>query len=131
MFKRSFCLLVAMFGAMELTGCASIVDGTTQSVSIKTTPVEGARCTLTNNKGKWFVDSTPGSVTVHRSYEPLYVICQKIDYSKGKLDYNSKTKPMVFGNILFGGIIGAAIDIGDGAAYRYPQIITVPLEPKK
>jgi hypothetical protein len=32
---------------------------------------------------------------------------------------------MAFGNIIFGGIIGGAIDAGSGAAYDYPPLITV------
>ena len=32
---------------------------------------------------------------------------------------------MAFGNILFGGVIGAAVDVGTGAAYDYPPLITV------
>ncbi|MGH7102245.1 MAG: hypothetical protein ACREFJ_07590, partial [Acetobacteraceae bacterium] len=39
----------------------------------------------------------------------------------------SSTKGMAFGNILFGGLIGAAIDVSDGAAYVYPALITVPM----
>lgn len=32
---------------------------------------------------------------------------------------------MAFGNILFGGVIGAAVDAGSGAAYDYPTLISV------
>jgi hypothetical protein len=32
---------------------------------------------------------------------------------------------MAFGNILLGGVIGAAVDVGTGAAYDYPSLITV------
>ena len=37
----------------------------------------------------------------------------------------SGTKAMAFGNILFGGIIGAAVDTSTGAAYDYPDLITI------
>lgn len=33
---------------------------------------------------------------------------------------------MAFGNLLFGGVIGAGVDIGTGAAYDYPNLISVP-----
>jgi len=32
---------------------------------------------------------------------------------------------MAFGNIIFGGVIGAGVDISTGAAYDYPSLITV------
>lgn len=34
---------------------------------------------------------------------------------------------MAFGNLKFGGLIGAGVDIGTGAAYDYPQVISIPL----
>ena len=39
----------------------------------------------------------------------------------------SSTKAMAFGNILLGGVIGAGVDIGTGAAYDYPEVISVAL----
>lgn len=37
----------------------------------------------------------------------------------------SSTKAMAFGNIIFGGVIGAGVDVATGAAYDYPTMITV------
>ena len=39
----------------------------------------------------------------------------------------SFTKGMAFGNILFGGIIGAGVDISTGAAFDYPSLISVQM----
>ena len=36
-------------------------------------------------------------------------------------------KRMAFGNILAGGIIGAAVDMGTGSAYDYPSLISLEL----
>ena len=36
--------------------------------------------------------------------------------------------PMAFGNILFGGVIGAGVDIATGAAYDYPELIVVEVD---
>lgn len=43
----------------------------------------------------------------------------------GLISAKSSTKGMAFGNIIFGGIIGAGVDISTGAAYDYPTLITV------
>src|SRR6478609_7378453 len=34
---------------------------------------------------------------------------------------------MAFGNILFGGVIGVGVDVATGAAYDYPDVISIPL----
>jgi hypothetical protein len=111
------------------SGCASIVSGQNQSVSVETRTKQGqsllgANCKLTNNKGTWFVTS-PGSVTVRRSYEDMLINCDKEGQEPGIASAKSSTKAMAFGNILFGGGIGAGVDIATGAAYDYPTLFTV------
>jgi hypothetical protein len=111
-----------------LSGCASIVGGHNQSISIDTRhndqPLSGATCELRNDKGSWYV-TTPGSVTVGRSYSDLTVVCEKEGVDKGMTSVKSSTKALAFGNILIGGVIGAGVDIATGAAYDYPTLITV------
>lgn len=117
---------IALF-SMFLTGCASIVNGQNQSVSVSTTPVSGATCALENNKGKWYIPSTPGSVTIQRSYQDLAINCEKKGFGKGIKNIASSTKGMAFGNVLFGGVIGAGVDMANGSAYDYPTDILVPI----
>jgi uncharacterized protein YceK len=113
------------------SGCASIVNGQNQSLSVQTrskagAQVAGASCKLSNDKGVWFV-TTPGTTTVHRSYESLQLSCEKDGFESGLLSSKSSTKGMAFGNILFGGVIGAGVDISTGAAYDYPEMIVVEM----
>lgn len=120
---------LALFAlTVAASGCASIVTGQNQPISVQARsgpfPVSDADCTLTNDKGQWFV-STPGSVMVSRSYEDLHVSCAREGFEPGITSVKSTTKGMAFGNILVGGIIGAAVDAGSGAAYDYPPVITV------
>ncbi len=122
-------IALAALASLELGGCASIVDGNTQSLSVKTLDkadqdLAGAKCSLTNDKGVWYLTS-PGSVTVHRSYADLVVACEAQDQEPGSTRAPSSTKPMAFGNILLGGVIGVGVDVATGAAYDYPQLITV------
>jgi hypothetical protein len=125
---RSIFTVAALTSAVLSTGCASIVNGQNQSLSVKTngtdTEVVGAKCTLNSNKGTWYVTS-PGSVTVQRSYNDLMVTCKKEGMEDGIGAIKSSTKAMAFGNIIFGGIIGAAVDTSTGAAYDYPDLITI------
>jgi len=122
---------IAVLGAVTMfSGCASIIGGSSQSVSVQTTKGEtmlaGAMCTLTNDKGTWFVTS-PGTVSIHRAYDDLSVVCKKEGEEPGAMTIKSSTKGMAYGNILAGGIIGAAVDMGTGAAYDYPSLITVSM----
>jgi len=123
-------VILASVLSVLATGCASIVNGQNQSVSVDTryqgNQVAGAGCQLSNNKGTWYVTS-PGSTTVQRSYEDLAVKCEKEGTPVGIVSAKSSTKAMAFGNIIFGGIIGAGVDIASGAAYDYPNLITVQL----
>ncbi len=129
--RRLALATVAAAAALLLGGCASIVDGNSQSLSVKTLDKSerefvGARCSLTNDKGVWYLVA-PGSVTVHRSYADLVVECQAPEQEPGSTRANSTTKGMAFGNVLLGGVIGAGVDVATGAAYDYPQLITVTM----
>lgn len=115
--------------AAFVTGCASITGTTNQNVSIQSVQASGAevadaKCELTNAKGKWFV-TTPGSVGITRSNDDMQVICKKEGHEPGRAVVVSATKGSMFGNILFGGGIGAVIDHNSGAAYEYPGFFQV------
>ena len=116
--------------AIISSGCATITTGQNQSLSVETrakgVAVAGASCQLANDKGVWFV-STPGSVMVNRAYGDLSVKCTHEKFPPGTMIVRSTTKGMAFGNILVGGIIGAAVDVGTGSAYDYPSLITLEL----
>jgi hypothetical protein len=104
------------------------VNGSNQVVSVETKlkneQVVGANCKLDNGKGIYYV-TTSGTVTVNRAYDDMQVKCEKDGLPTGIAAVKSNTKAMAFGNILFGGFIGAAVDAGTGAAYDYPPLISV------
>lgn len=109
-------------------GCASIVGGTNQTVSVEASNNDvaspGAKCKLVNSKGTYYV-TTPGTVTVNRAYGDISVRCDMDGLEPGLATVKSTTKALAFGNILFGGAIGVAVDTGSGAAYDYPETILV------
>ncbi|MFJ4293121.1 hypothetical protein ACIP1U_25580 [Cupriavidus sp. NPDC089707] len=79
---------------------------------------------MVNSKGTFHV-TTPGTVTVSRAYGDLVVRCDKEGMDTGQATVVSATKALAFGNILFGGAIGVAVDASSGAAYDYPELIRV------
>lgn len=127
-------ITLALAAVAALSGCASIVSGTNQILSVETmqkdgTKVAGATCKLENDKGVYYV-TTPGTVNVHRAYGDLNVKCQKADLPDGVSVVKSSTKGMAAGNILFGGVVGIGVDAATGAAYDYPNLLQVMMGDK-
>lgn len=116
-------------GFVSLVGCASIVEGTDQTIAIKTDPPE-AECSLTQ-EGKLVgkIDKTPGTVSLDKSKEDLVVECSKEGHFKEVSNVTSSFEGMTFGNIIFGGIIGVGVDAASGAMHHYPEEVTVLLTP--
>jgi hypothetical protein len=112
-----------------VSGCASITSGTSQSVMVTTAPATAATCTLVNDKGTWHIAQNPGSTSISKAYGDLAVTCTGNKGERGATTVSSSTGGAVFGNILIGGVIGAAVDMGSGAAYNYPSQIVVPMSP--
>lgn len=111
------------------SGCASITGSEMQSILVSTkdksgTAVEKAECVLESPKGNWKV-VTPGSVIVMRSAEDMQVQCSKEGQSPGLAKLISRAHGGMFGNIIFGGGIGAIIDHSKGTGYEYPNIVNV------
>ena len=112
-----------------VSGCATVIEGTTQSVSVTTTPQEGAQCTLTNSQGTWYTNS-PGSVVVHKTKTDLDVTCKKEGYLPGHLVAPSHFGATTAANVALGVggvVVGGVVDAASGANYSYDNLITVPL----
>ncbi len=123
---QSIAALAAL--GVALSGCASIVEGTTQMVQVTTPPVDGAACTLTSSEGVYTV-TTPGSVKVHKTKNDMKVLCKKDGYQDGMTVVVSHFNGATAGNLLLGGAIGMAVDAGTGANYNFPDAVSVPMAP--
>jgi TonB family protein len=119
---------VAALG-VAVSGCATIVEGTTQAVSVTTTPEQGAQCTLVNSQGTWYL-TTPGSTTVHKTKTDLKVTCNKEGYGLGQTVATARFGATTAGNVIAGGLVGIGIDAASGANYHYDSPIVVTLGPR-
>lgn len=110
------------------SGCATITGSESQNISVETHddsgPVAGAECRLTNNNGTWTVKS-PGVANVRRSGEDLLVRCEIEDREPGTAKVVSRVNAALFGNVIFGGAVGAIIDHTRGTAYDYPTQVRI------
>lgn len=124
--QKQTLILVLLF---TISGCASITKDANQAVKVEAyskenTIVEGVKCVAKNERGEWSA-MAPGAVVVHRSADNLLVNCEKQGESNGYATVISRANGGMFGNILFGGGIGAIIDHNNGKAYSYPDWIRV------
>jgi ABC-type amino acid transport substrate-binding protein len=113
--KRPSKLLWAMAvlaAPLTVLACASIMHGKAQEVSIASTP-SGATVTVDNEA----LGTTPVVAKLKR--KDKHVIAVKLDgYQPFELTTTRSTSGWVWGNILFGGLIGLAVDLGTGGAYK-------------
>ena len=124
-------LLVAAAIAMPCLGCASVTRGTTENISIATTPA-GATAEISGLdtpitcltpcvvQAKRSADIT---VTINKDgYEPLMIPLTKEVPGSGAAGFA--------GNILAGGLIGMGVDAATGAAQDHkPNPVIVTLQP--
>lgn len=127
--------LVIMVGIAVLvaltSGCSTLTKGTSQTVTVNTDP-PGAVCALTRDgKSLAVVNPTPGSVSISKSSAAISVDCKKDKYVDAAGTMASEFQAMTFGNVLFGGLIGVAIDAASGATHEYPPIVTITLTPNE
>ncbi len=115
--------------ALLVGGCATIFEGTDQTITINTTP-PGASCDITR-KGEQIgkVSPTPGSIRVEKSKEDLSILCTKDRYVLANTAQSPKFVGTTFGNIVAGGLVGVLVDAATGANFTYPDKIEVVLAP--
>ena len=111
------------------TGCASILSGTSQTITLNSNP-PGARCELVR-EGRIIgtVENTPGAVTVRKTKHDIDVVCKKQGFTEAKEFAESGTDGSVFGNIILSGVVGWAVDSAAGADNKYPEVFTVNMTP--
>lgn len=115
--------------ALALAACATIVKGTTQTVSVNTPGVPGSMCTLSSpGIGTKYVQ-TPGSITLEKSKDNITVRCTKECYIDGIGVIASNFQALTAGNIIVGGVIGLGVDAASGAMNEYAPDIQVMMQP--
>lgn len=84
--------------------------------------ITGADCKLTNDYGDINVKSG-ATINVRRSSKDLDITCRHPGNPEATARAISRANAGMFGNIIFGGGIGAIIDHNKGTAYTYPTWI--------
>jgi hypothetical protein len=118
--------LFTIYVCLMLSNCASTMSGNSQPITVASN-VNGAKCTLTNEKGSWSLQ-TPGSAVVTNSRENLSIRCEKKGYESSVVSIPSKHKDSAtWGNVVLGGGVGYIWDRKTGAAFIYPSTVNMTL----
>ena len=119
-------LAIALLSASALlSGCATIVKGTTQVIPVSSDPT-GARVTIDSAPA----GTTPTTVTLSRKQNHMVVI-EKEGYAPESVAVTKSMGGAVAGNIIAGGLIGWGVDAMTGAQYNLaPNTISVRLTAK-
>lgn len=123
--KRTIFVAIAAAAAVNLGGCATVVNGTRTDYTVDSQPgaalvkfTNGAECTTPCKLEFKRKDDLRADISL-AGYKPTYVLIQ------------SKLGGSAFGNILLGGGIGAVVDGTNGASNRlYPKPLIVKLAPE-
>jgi hypothetical protein len=83
-----------------------------------------AQCFAENSRGKWGFKA-PGVVQVDNEYGDLVITC-KAQYSP-QFTVSAPALPSwnLAGNLLVGGILGAAYDVHQNIGFKYPETINI------
>lgn len=122
-------IAIALITLAMASGCASITRGTKDALAIETTP-PGATCSTSTG---FYCQSTPCVIKIPRKSEGT-VSCNKTGYAEGHGNFTHKTAGAgaagMAGNVIFGGLIGAAVDAGTGSTQDItPNPLIITLEP--
>ncbi len=102
---------VVAIAAVSLFSCATIMHGTTQKIGVSSSPT-GATVSVDNK----LVGSTPLFTELKRGDDHIVTIEMK-GFEKTQLTLTKSVSGWVWGNIVFGGIIGLAVDAMTGGLY--------------
>jgi hypothetical protein len=112
---------------VALSGCATIIEPPKQTISINSDP-PGVSCDVTR-EGKSVANLvTPGIFTVEKSRSNLIIRCQKYGFTSITGVDKSHNKGWIFGNIVFGGLVGTIVDLSTSADDVYGETIKIKLK---
>lgn len=129
--KTANIALVAIISATGLSGCSSIIEGTSQEILVSSNP-SGADCEFVREGNVIArVVQTPGGVTIKKTKHDITLKCHKDGYQEATYLNHSGAAGATFGNIILGGGIGWAIDSASGADNKYDGVVNITLVPNQ
>ena len=105
--------LFGLLGAILIVGCATIIHGSRQSITVNSVP-SGAKIIKMGAQ----LGTTPAVIKLDRNESNIILRFEKEGYEPVEVVLNRSVDAWIVGNIVFGGLIGLAVDFITGAAYK-------------
>lgn len=125
--KALYCFLLCLCMGI-LSGCATIVSDNKSFVKIESEPT-GSACELVGENFHQTI-TTPATLLIPAKASPVRISCAKEGYFPAVETIESSMDGTILGNILFGGIIGVAIDAANKSGYKYQERVGFSLYKK-
>ena len=109
------------------TACATMFDGKTQAITVNTSPPQANCVFKRDGQDVGQIENTPGSAVIEKNRDDVTVVCNKQGYGEATYLDKSGVAGWTWANIIFGGLIGLAIDYGTGAINKYDSPVNVTL----
>jgi len=120
--------IITAFGFIFMTsGCASLFSEDRQTVSVRAMCGQRslpATCVAENSQGRWTFQA-PREIVVPKDMYALKVTCKSVLLEPHTVHAPATLQRAMAGNLVFGGVVGAAYDIGSGRGLVYPASIDV------
>ena len=119
--------MVVILLAVAISGCATIITGTTDTVNVKSNP-EGAVVIFGSTDGIYKEEKkTPAIFNIPS--DKTYTLSIKLNgYKSRDIVLERKVSGWIIGNIFIGGVIGFAVDFISGGAYIHDKVVSVDLK---
>lgn len=125
---------IVAVGSLVLAGCASITGGTSQNITVITSPSEATCDFVRQGQSIGSIASTPGSLHVRRSKHDILINCTKDGYEQATFHNNSGLSSAVGANIAVDVLLTAGlssiIDSANGADNEYQEVVNMTLRRK-
>ena len=120
-----FKMIVFASVAVLMTGCASVLNQDKQAIYVQT-GCQGmsipAQCVAENARGRWRF-MTPAQVVVNRDMSTLRVTCHSPFVGSHTVQARAGLQSSMAGNLLVGGLVGAAVDVASARGLQYASQI--------
>ena len=111
---KLFAFAIVLAGFLGLQGCATILKGSTQPLSVNSN-VDNADVVLNGAK----IGQTPFTGIVKRSKTAATLEVRKEGYRPARVILDSEMEPVFFVNIISGGVFGSTTDYASESMWRY------------
>lgn len=120
---KTYIVCLFVLGTVLVTGCATIMNGDMVLLPVGTLPPQ-AKLII---NGQQYL--SPAMVLVPRGKGNFTLHVEKEGYQSVDIPLKESIDGWVWGNILFGGIVGLVIDFASGRAYDIdPEEVNAPLQ---